>query len=268
MSDACERVSAPPHEGRAGAVLARLRAAGCVFAEDEAKLLTSAAATTVELDTLVARRAAGEPLEQLLGWVSFCGLRLAVAPRVFVPRRRTELLAREALAVAPADGTLVELCCGVGAVSAAVLASRPQLGCYATELDPAAAECARRNLPVATVLVGDLFAPLPDEVRGRVDVLVANAPYVPTDAIASMPPEARNHEPRLALDGGVDGLAVLRRVIAEAPDWLRHGGAVIVEVSRGQAPEVRALMDAIGLDARIVGDDDLDATAVVGRLNS
>jgi release factor glutamine methyltransferase len=244
-------------------VVGRLRAAGCVFAEDEAALLAEAAGSDAELEALVDRRVAGEPLEHLLGWAEFAGLRIVVAPGVFVPRRRTELLAREALAVARPGGVLVELCCGAGAIAAAVRAAVPELGVYAVELVPVAAECARRNLPGAQVLVGDLYGPLPASLRGHVDALVANAPYVPSEAIATMPPEAREHEPRRALDGGADGLAVLRRVAAGATGWLAPGGALIVEAGRAQAPVLVAEMARAGLAARLVRDEQLDATAVV-----
>ena len=113
---------------------------------------------------------------------------------------------------------------------------------------------------------GDLYGPLPETLRGRVDVLVANAPYVPTGAVRSMPPEARDHEPRVALDGGPDGLDVARRVVAGAPEWLAPGGQLMVETSRGQAPALLAAFTAAGLDAEVVRDEDRDATAVLGRL--
>jgi release factor glutamine methyltransferase len=250
-------------------LVARLRAAGCVFAEDEARLLREAAAEGRHLDDLVERRVAGEPLEHLLGWVEFCGLRLAVEPGVFVPRNRTALLVEQALTALPTPGTpspvAVDLCCGCGAVGAALLAARPDLDVHAADVDPAAVRCARRNLPSDRVHRGDLYAALPDHLRGHVDVLVANAPYVPTDDIALMPPEARDHEPRTALDGGGDGLDVLRRVVAGAPRWLAPGGTVLVESSTRQAPVVTAAMTAAGLRAAAVHDDETGGTAVIGR---
>lgn len=243
----------------------RLRAAGCVFAEDEARLLVAAAGSAEELDRLVAERVAGRPLEQLLGWASFCGLRVAVEPGVFVPRRRTELLVRLASALVTGDSVLVELCCGSAAISLALAPLGPA-ELYAVDLDPAAVRCARRNLAGtnAQVLQGDLYQPLPLSVRGRVDLLVANAPYVPTEAVGLMPAEARDHEPRLALDGGPDGLDVQRRIIAEAPCWLASGGCLLIETGRAQAPVTAAAMETAGLGARIEADDELAATAVVG----
>ena len=246
------------------AVVARLRAAGCVFAEDEAELLVAAARDPAELDDLVARRAGGDPLEHLLGWAEFAGLRVAVDPGVFVPRRRTEFLAHQAIELAGPGATVVDLCCGSGAVAVAVAAVVPDADLYAADIDPAAVRCARRNLPTGHVYAGDLYAPLPATLRGRVDVLVANAPYVPTDEIDLMPPEARLHEPRVALDGGADGLDVLRRITAGAPDWLAPGGHVLVETSRRQAPLAVEAVTAAGLTARLAGSAALAATIVIG----
>nr|WP_041553807.1 putative protein N(5)-glutamine methyltransferase [Cellulomonas fimi] len=250
------------------ALAARLRAAGCVFAEDEAALLLGATDDPDRLETMVVRRVAGEPLEQVLGWAEFCGLRVAVAPTVFVPRRRTEVLVREAVALAPARGAVVvDLCCGTGAVGLAVVSSLVDAVLVAVDVDPAAVQVARRNLdPVGGVaLLGDVDAPLPSHLEGRVDVLTANAPYVPTDEVRLMPPEARDHEARVALDGGPDGLDVQRRVAAAAPRWLRPGGHLLVETSGRQAPATAAAMSAAGLVPWVVRDDEVGATVVIGR---
>jgi release factor glutamine methyltransferase len=245
-------------------VVARLRAAGCVFAEDEAALLLEAA-SGAELAALVARRVAGEPLEQVLGWAEFCGLRFVVEPGVFVPRQRTRLLVREAVALVRPGSVVLDLCCGTGAVGAAVAAAVPGLELHAADVDPAAVRCARRNVP-GSVYAGDLYGALPATLRGRVEVLVANAPYVPTDAIALMPPEARDHEARAALDGGSDGLDVQRRVAAGAPSWLAPGGSLLIETSGEQAPRTAAAMTRAGLTARVVEDEELAGTVVVGHL--
>ena len=246
-------------------VVARLRAAGCVFAEEEAALLGEAAVDAEHLDRLVDQRASGTPLEQILGWAEFCGLRVVVAPTVFVPRRRTELLVRLALEVVRPGDTVVDLGCGSGAIAAALLAARPDLEVHATDVDPAAVACARRNLPPERVHQGDLYDALPAGLRGRLAIVVANAPYVPTDAIATMPPEARDHEARVALDGGPDGLDVQRRLIAQAPDWLSPGGVLVVETSGSQAGGTTAEMAAAGLVAEIREEPMTGATAAVGR---
>ncbi|MHB9756281.1 putative protein N(5)-glutamine methyltransferase [Streptomyces sp. BYX5S] len=246
-------------------VVAALRAAGCVFAEDEARVLLSTARDAAALAAMVERRASGLPLEHVVGWAEFCGLRIAVEPHVFVPRRRTEFLAREALARTRPGAVVVDLCCGTGAV-AAVLAQRRPARLHAADLDPAAVRCARRNLcPLGgEVHEGDLFAPLPADLGGRVDTLVANGPYVPTGDVPLLPPEAREHERRIALDGGHDGLDVLRRVAGEAPRWLAPGGHLFVETSERQAAAAEAAVRAAGLHARVVANDDLYATIVIG----
>ena len=247
------------------AVVARLRAAGCVYAEDEARLLVDTARSAEDLADMLERRVAGVPLEHVVGWAEFGGLRIALDPGVFVPRARTELLARRAASLVRPGSVVVDLCCGSGAVGAVVRAAACDVVLLAADVDPVAVACARRNLAGARVYQGDLCQPLPDDLRGHVDVLVANVPYVPTDAIALMPPEARLHEPRVALDGGSDGLDVIRRVATEAAEWLTPGGHLLVEASALQA---RAAADALvdrGLTPRVVlaGTDDVRGTAVV-----
>jgi release factor glutamine methyltransferase len=253
-------------ESREESVVLRLRAAGCVFAEDEARLLVAEAGSAADLDALVSRRVAGEPLEHLLGWVEFSGLRIAVAAGVFVPRRRTEVLVEEAVALARPGALVVDLCCGSGALGVAVATAVDRVDLHAADVDPAAVACARANVaPVGGhAYEGDLFEALPATLRGRVDLLLANVPYVPSDAIALMPPEARLHEARMALDGGADGLDVARRVIAAAPDWLSRGGSLLFETSEDQAPAAVEAVTAVGLRARLVSDDERGATVVLG----
>ncbi|ETA03671.1 methylase of polypeptide chain release factor [Frankia casuarinae] len=249
-------------------VVTRLRAAGCVFAEDEARLLVNAARTPGELAAMVRRRVAGLPLEHVLGWAEFHGLRIAVDPGVFVPRRRTEFLvdqAVERVAGRSRPVTVVDLCCGSGAMGVALVAALPGIEVHAADIEPAAVRCARRNLASAggQVYDGDLYEPLPAVLRGHVDLLAANAPYVPTDAIELMPPEAREHEPRVALDGGADGLDVLRRVAAEAPRWLAPGGHLLVETGERQAASIVEASAQAGLIPTVASSADLNATVVI-----
>ena len=248
---------------------------------------------------MVDRRAAGLPLEHVLGWAEFCGLRIAVDPGVFVPRRRTEFLvglaadlAREAAgpasetaspagqpsalaceAASPAGPVLarprtvvVDLCCGSGAMGAALAAALGQAELHAVDIDPAAVRCARRNIAAAGghEHEGDLYEPLPATLRGRVDVLLANVPYVPTKEIELLPAEARLYEPRVALDGGADGLDILRRVTAAAPLWLAPGGHLLFETSERQAPEAAGIVARDGLIPRVVRSGKLNATVVIG----
>ena len=195
---------------------------------------------------MVERRAAGLPLEHVLGWAEFCGLRIAVEPGVFVPRPRSEFLVEQAAALARPGAVVVDLCCGSGALGVALAAAVDGVELHAADLDPTAVGCARRNV-TGHVYQGDLYAPLPESLRGRVDILLANVPYVPTESIALMPSEARLHEPRLALDGGGDGLDVLRRVADGAPEWLAAGGSLLVETSEDQAPQALEAFARAGL---------------------
>ncbi|WP_208750921.1 methyltransferase [Arthrobacter sp. PM3] len=274
---------------------ARLRAAGCVFAEDEARLLIDAAQTPEALEAMARSRISGLPLEHILGWAEFCGLRIAVTSGVFVPRRRTEFLVRQAAAVLdawrmailhqdnghtgsprphgqggdPAADTtpvVVDLCCGSGAVGAALAALSGPVELHAADIDPLAAACARRNVePLGgAVHEGDLYTPLPGRLRGRVRVLAVNAPYVPSADIGTMPPEARLHEPRACLDGGADGLEVQRRVAAGALQWLAPGGELLIETSRRQASRTAGILRSHGLAVRILKSEELGATVVAG----
>ncbi|MFD6415435.1 putative protein N(5)-glutamine methyltransferase [Streptomyces sp. NPDC060194] len=259
--------SSPVREDTHASVTAQLRAAGCVFAEDEARLMLSDRPSAAELDARIARRAAGYPLEHVLGWAEFLDLRITVADGVFVPRRRSEFLARLAIGLVPRPGAVaVDLCCGSGAVGAALLIADDRVEVHAADIDPAAVDCARRNVtaPRGHVHAGDLYAALPATLRGRVDVLVANAPYVPTGDIGLLPPEAREHEPRVALDGGADGLDVQRRVVEGAAGWLAPGGSLLIETSERQAPATAAAFAAHGLAPRAVECDELYATVVIG----
>ncbi len=278
-------MSAPsPIDGSDGDLVARLRAAGCVFAEEEAHLLLASAPEPAEREALVRRRIAGEPLEHVLGRVQFCGLPIRLGPGVFVPRRRSELLVRTGLAdlatrsPAEAPFTMVELCCGAAAIASAMawairrdLPHTPSPRIHAVDHDEHAAGWARANLAAlgpkdrrVWVHVGDLYAPLPHDLRGAVDLIVAVPPYVPTADLDLMPAEARLHEPRHALDGGPDGLDVARRILLGAPQWLSPGGRVLLECGRGQS---RALMQAAstaGLDVELHRSEEPEGFAVSG----
>ncbi|MCS0638668.1 putative protein N(5)-glutamine methyltransferase [Streptomyces sp. LP05-1] len=248
-------------------VVSRLRAAGCVFAEEEAELLLRAASDgDVELGALVERRVAGAPLEHVVGWAEFAGLRIAVDEGVFVPRRRTEFLVEQAVAATRPGAVVVDLCCGSGALGVALVSVVEGAELHAADVDPAAVRCARRNVTTVggRVYQGDLYAPLPAGLRGRVDVLLANVPYVPTEEVPLLPGEAREHEPLVALDGGADGLDVLRRVTEEAAGWLAPGGCLLFETSERQAGAARAAVAAGGLSARVAECEDRYATVIIG----
>jgi release factor glutamine methyltransferase len=252
---------------------AELAAAGCVSAAAEADWLLDEAPNEERLRAMVARRAAGEPLQYVIGWAPFGRLRLAVGPGVFVPRPETEGLADRAArhlraaevpegsgepgSGAPVRPVAVDLCTGSGAIACFLAAEVPGARVLATELDPEALAWARVNAEQHGVelLAGDLDAPLPAELAGRVDVLCANVPYVPSGAIATLPSDVRDHEPRLSLDGGPDGLDVFRRLAGRAGHWLAPGGRLFAEIGEDQAEAAAALLTAAGLAEVVVHQD-------------
>ena len=252
------------------ATAARLAMAGCVSADAEARWLLEevlelpagaavarrarplppAAARTLE--GMVARRVAGEPLQYVIGWAPFGSLRIKVGPGVFVPRPETELVAYRAaslLRAAASPATAVDLCTGSGAIACFLAEAVPGARVLATEVDGRALVWARRNLADRAVelLEGDLDSPLPDALRTRVDVLVANVPYVPSGAIPLLPHDVRTHEPMVALDGGPDGLDVLRRVVERAEHWLAPGGWLVCEIGDDQGEATAAMLAGAGL---------------------
>ncbi|WP_163102805.1 putative protein N(5)-glutamine methyltransferase [Peribacillus alkalitolerans] len=247
-------------------IINRLRRAGCVFAEDEARLLISEARSPEDLKKMVEMRAYGLPLEYVVGATEFCGLRIEVDRGVFVPRQRTEFLVRQAEALSHSSDIVVDLCCGSGAVGAALAAALGRILLYSVDIDPVAVRCAGRNVNDygGHVFEGDLYKALPPSLKGHVNILVANVPYVPTEAIKLLPQEARLHEPKVALDGGEDGLDIQRRVAEEAPLWLAPGGHLLVETSEMQAPQTLEIFTTVGLTTTVARDDELDATIVIG----
>jgi len=262
-------------------IAGRLRAAGCVFAEDEAAVLSAAAPDLPTLHELVRRRAGGEPLEQVVGYADFCGVRVRLRPGVFVPRVRSTLLVTLAATALTKESpttkqssategstaterrTVLDLCCGSGALGMAVRHRVPAITLHAADSDPTAVACATDNLG-PDVHRSDLFTGLPAHLRGRIDVLLANVPYVATRHLPFLPAEARLHEPRTALDGGEDGLTLFRAVVAEAPAWLAPGGLLLSEITRAQIPVAVDAVRAAGLDPAVHSDEDLDATVVTG----
>jgi release factor glutamine methyltransferase len=248
-------------------IAGQLRMAGCVFAEDEADVLLATTTDLTQLDAMVARRSTGVPLEQVVGWAEFCGVRVVVHPGVFVPRRRTEALVRRAVAVTRPGATVLDLCCGTGALGAAIATAVPGIALWASDVDEAAVRCAAENLVGfhAEVVVGDLDEAIPDRLHGHVDVVVANVPYVPTADVDYLPAEARLHEPRVALDGGADGLNLLRRAATRAAYWLTPGGWFFVECSEEQADAAMRAVAGAGLSAKVTVDDELEVAIVAGQ---
>ena len=246
-------------------VTATLARAGCIAAAEEAAELIAAAGDPVELEDLVNRRTSGEPVAWLTGRTSFGGVDLHVAPGIYVPRWQTEQMARRAAEVLPSDGIGVDLCTGAGAIAAVMAAARPGARVLATELDPAAAGCARRN--GIEVFEGHLDEPLPAELEGRVDVVATVVPYVPTEDLRLLPRDVREFEPRTALDGGREGTDFLKEVVSRSPRWLRTGGWLLLELGGGQAELLAALLDQRGFGrAEVMRDEEGDPRAICARL--
>jgi release factor glutamine methyltransferase len=198
----------------------------------------------------VKRRAAGEPLQYVTGEMPFRHIIVHVRPGVLIPRPETELLVDEVLEGLPVGGTVIDLCTGSGCVGLSVAHERSDVRVWASDLDPLAVEVAAQNARRLgltdrfTPVGGDLFAPLPSELKGLVDVVAANPPYVSTAELASLPDEVRDYEPRSALDGGSDGLAIVRRVARDAVEWLRPGGRLALECDeRGARAAARLLQE-------------------------
>jgi release factor glutamine methyltransferase len=246
-------------------IVSTLAEGGCVAPAEEAEALFRASSEGVGgIDELVARRLEGEPLAWITGSVLFCGVRVSVDPGVFVPRPHTEAMAQRAASVLPAAGIAVDLCTGSGAVAAFLGAAHPRATVVATEVDPLAVACARRN--GVNALVGDLDEPLPASLRGRVDVMTAVVPYVPTEELAFLPRDVLANEPRGALDGGPHGTTMLVRAVEAAPRWLRPGGSVILEIGGEQAGEVAAAFERVGLSGiRVHRDGDRQDRAIEAR---
>ncbi|HET7652910.1 MAG TPA: HemK/PrmC family methyltransferase [Acidimicrobiales bacterium] len=246
-------------------VVAALERAGCVAAREEAaELLAAASERGVDVAALVDRRVTGEPLAWITGWTTFCGRRVRVDPGVYVPRWDTEAMARVAIDALPDDGVAVDLCTGSGAIAAVLAAHHPDATIVATDIDPAAVACARANGVDARL--GDLDAPIPDNLRGAVDVVTAVVPYVPTESLHLLPRDTLAFEPRRALDGGRGGVDVLARVVQASTRWLRPGGTMVLELGGGQATSTAQLLRDAGFDeVTVVVDDEGDERAISAR---
>jgi release factor glutamine methyltransferase len=247
-------------------IINKLQRAGCVFAEDEARLLTLEARTLEDLKNMIEMRAGGLPLEHVVGYAKFCGLRIEVDRGVFVPRQRTEFLVHQAETLSCTSDIVVDLCCGSGAVGVALVEALEKIELYSVDIDPVAVRCADRNVKGfgGHVFEGDLYKALPQSLKVNVNILVANVPYVPTKAIQLLPQEARLHEPKIALDGGEDGIDIQRRVAEEAFLWLAPGGRLLIETSEMQAPHTFEIFSSNGLNTKVARDEELDATVVIG----
>ena len=236
-----------------------LAAAGFVAAEEEAEeLLRASGNDALALAALVTRRLAGEPLAWLVGQAPFAGLEVPVKPGVYVPRWQSTELALRAVARLPESGVAADVCTGSGAIALALRRGRPLARTVATDIDPKAVENARTN--GIEVYEGDLLSPLPSTLKGQLDVVVAVVPYVPTAALALLPHDTLTFEDVAHYDGGPDGTALLERLATDAPDYLRRGGRLILELGGDQAERLAPLLDRLGygsLDSWTDGEGDV-----------
>ena len=266
----------PAHQVDPG-VVAFLRAAGCVYAEEEARILTETARSSDELKVFLDRRADGEPLEYIVGWAEYCGLRIPLCGGVFVPRRRSEFLAECSIQLVNATAArsnasrpvrVLDMCCGSGAIGLAVAIGATDVELLAADDSPVAVACARENLARVNGRVhqGDLFAALPRTELHNLDMILASAPYVPTDEIQRLPAEARLYEPLSTLNGGPDGTSVQRRILESAAEWLRAPGVVLIETAEEMADMTLQIAREAGFTPEIRAFAELDATVVIGTL--
>jgi len=246
----------------------RLAAAGCVAPREEAEEIVAAARGDHDVMWgLVERRTGGEPLAWITGTVVFCGCPVTILPGVYVPRWQSEPLARRAAALLTGDGRAIDLGTGSGAIARVLLDRHPGASVLGTELEPVAVRCAQRN--GVTVVQGDLFGGVPASWRSTVDVAVGVLPYVPTDQLAYLPRDVRAFEPVFALDGGPDGLTPVRRAVAEAYQWLRPGGHLLLEVGGDQPDAIVSDLEAAGFDAiGVIGDVDGDPRGIEAMATS
>lgn len=268
-----EEVAADP---RFHPTVEALRAAGCVFAEDEAAILIEESETSgAPFKDLVARRIVGEPLEQIVGWVEFAGLRLNVRPGAFIPRQRTLLLAelsvlsmRDRLCasgVGKSAPIFLEAFCGIGPVASVVSDSVHGAEVHFGDKDSRALEIAAQNTQ-GTAHFLDCLHGLPSILRHKIDVIAAVPPYVPVGAAKFLPHEAVDYEPRTALFGGADGLDLVRRLIAEAPEVLRPEGTMLIELGHMQVIEIGEQANLWGWSTQThLGEDEQTAVLSLSR---
>jgi release factor glutamine methyltransferase len=253
--------------GDHAALAALLADAGFVAADEEAEELLARAAGDAELlQSLVQRRLTGEPLAWITGKVEFYGLEIRIDPGVYVPRWQSELLARRAIARLPANGTAIDLCTGAGAIAKTLRANRPGARVVASDLDDRAVACARANGVEA--YQGDLFAPLPNGLQGRVDVVVGVVPYVPTSDLPLLQRDTLTFESTLSYDGGPAGTAILRRVLTDAVGFLRPGGALLLELGAGQQERLAGDLERRGYgDVVVLRDEEGDVRGIEATLS-
>ncbi len=239
-----------------------LTAAGFLAADEEAhELLAASSGDRTLLSTLLARRVDGEPLAWIVGHAPFAGLDIRINTGTYVPRWQSLELTWRATAALPDGGAAVDLCTGSGAIARVLSSARPRARVVGTDIDAASVANARSNS--VETYHGDLFAPLPGDLKGSLHVVVAVVPYVPTDALRLLPRDTLTHEDVAHYDGGTDGTDLLLRVVAGAPEYLRPGGQLILELGGDQGEAVRSSLEGNGYHAiETWTDDDGDVRGI------
>jgi release factor glutamine methyltransferase len=229
--------------------------------EEAGELLERAGEDPFLLEALLARRLTGEPLSWVVGSIQFCGLRVQVHTGVYEPRWQSQALCQRAIARLPDDGVAIDVCTGTGAIAVTMCVAKPNASVFATEIAERAVACAKAN--GVDVYQGDLFAPLPAHLLGRVDVVVGVVPYVPTAALALLPRDTFTFESTLAYDGGPAGTDLLHRVLVDAQHYLRTGGALVLELGGSQDVGVEEDLARLGyVDIAVVVDEDGDVRGI------
>jgi release factor glutamine methyltransferase len=239
-----------------------LARAGFIAASEESQeLLDYSQGDDALLESLIERRLSGEPLAWITGSTTFCDIVIHVAQGVYVPRWQSEPLTRRAVSRLPERGVAIDLCTGSGAIAKTLRSKRPDARVVASDLDDRAVACAAAN--GIEVYCGDLFSPLPQELRGFVDVIVGVVPYVPTRSMELLPRDTFKFESATSYDGGEEGVDVLRRVVRRSPVFLRPGGALLLELGGDEAQLLGGELASHGfLDFEVLVDDDGDIRGI------
>jgi release factor glutamine methyltransferase len=240
------------------ALVDHLTSAGFIAAAEEAdELIEAADGDEGRLARDLARRLTGEPLAWIVGHVEFAGVRVLLERGVYVPRWQTEALARRALELLPSDGCALDICCGSGAIAKVLACARPHARIVGTDIDKTSVDCARLNGVEA--YLGDLFAPVPAGLEGKVDLVAGVVPYVPTGALSNLQRDTFRFESSQSYDGGRDGVSVLRRMLDGGTRFLRKGGSILLELGADQAGHLAADIDRLGyLDTQLLVDEEGD----------
>jgi release factor glutamine methyltransferase len=221
--------------------------------------------------SLVARRAGGEPFPHLTGSIEFYGLRLEVRPGPFVPRPSSELTVERALKRLRRrkEPVVVDVCAGAGPIALAIADELPHAEVWGTDIDAGGLAQGRRNarrleIDNVTFRTSDMYGALPARLKGRIDVITGHIPYVPPDEIDDLPAEVREYEPLFTLsDSSLDGLSLIRKAAQEAPEWLKPGGWLLMEISEDLGKKVTRICKQAGFGHIEIASDEDELSVVI-----